>query len=80
MPSAGSDTFDGTGELAYDDPVGCTVFTVHCKTGSSVEAMVHIDSLHEDGEFFTIEKGQTIDFRVSGFGNGESYVCVWASS
>jgi hypothetical protein len=82
MPTAGSDTFDGTGELAYDDSSGCTVFTVHCKTGSSVEAMVHIDGLHESGDFFTVEKGQTIDFRMAGFGikkvfiKGNAGVCT----
>ena len=64
MASAGSETISGTGKVVYQDPKGCTSFAVTCLDTGAQRALVHVDSLHDAGDWFVVEKGQTILFRL----------------
>ena len=46
MATTGNVTTDATG-ITIEIPKGCTEFAVHCLSGATQKALVHIDGLHE---------------------------------
>jgi hypothetical protein len=68
MATAAAETLDSTGKFIFDDATGCTSFLVRCKSGSVASALVNVEGLHADGEWFEIEAGQEYVFRSGRLG------------
>jgi hypothetical protein len=74
MATAGTVTVDATGLNVYRESRGCTTFAVFVKGTSSNPALVHIDGLHAENEFFPIEIGQLMTFRLGSMGIKKVFV------
>jgi hypothetical protein len=74
MATAGTATVDTTGLNVYNESRGCTTFAVFVKSTSSNPALVHISGLHDEGEFFPVEIGQLMTFRLGSMGIKQAFV------
>ena len=72
--TAGQSTVDSTGEKIYDDTGGCTSFSIRCISTGAQDALVNIEGLHDDAEFFRIPKGEESVFRYNDLGIREVFV------
>ena len=72
--SAGQSTVDSTGEKIWDDSTGCTSFSIRCISTGAQDALVNVEGLHDDGEFFRIPKGEEQTFRLNNLGIREVFV------
>ena len=72
MTSAGTDALTTAVSTIYRETGGCTEMMIHCLTGSTSPALIHIDGLHDGdadtGEYIPIVEGQTITFRIGNLG------------
>ena len=68
MPSAGSATLDAAGQDLYKDSDGCTEFLVKCLAASANRVLVNVPGLHIAAEFFILEKGAEVTFRLNDLG------------
>ena len=72
MSSAGSSSLTTAVSKIYSDAGGCTEFTVEVLSGSTSNALVHIDSVHDGdsltGDYATIIKGNKQSFRLPHLG------------
>jgi hypothetical protein len=75
MATAGTATVDTTGEFVYNVPTrGCTSIAVFVKSTSSYPALVNVPELHAAGEFFPVEIGQLMIFRLGAMGIKKAFV------
>jgi hypothetical protein len=72
--SAGQSTIDSTGEKVWDDTGGCTSFSIRCIDTGAQDALVNIEGLHDDAEFFRIPKGEEQTFRFNDLSIREVFV------
>ena len=72
--TAGQSTVTSTGEAIYDDADGCTSISIRCISTGAQDALVNVEGLHDDGEFFRIPKGEEQTFRLNDLGIREVFV------
>ena len=73
MASAGQETVDSTGTAIFDDADGCTSISIRCISTGAQDALVNVEGLHDDGEFFRIPKGEEQTFRMNDLGIREVF-------
>lgn len=66
--TAGSATLSANDTIIFQDTRGCTAFYVHCLSGSTQRALVHVPGLHDAGDYLPIEKGLEAVFRLNHMG------------
>jgi len=68
MPNTGTQTLTASEDLIFKDPAGCTSYSIKNLSSSAGNAQIHVDTLHDDGEFFEIEPGDEYIFRLNHLG------------
>ena len=68
MATAGSATVTTAETTIFEDSSGCTSFDVTVDSGSSNDVQVNVSGLHDSGEWFNIQVGDSRVFRLNNMG------------
>jgi len=64
MANNGTQTVTTTDTPVFLSTTGCTTYLVHVLSTSAFPALVHIDGLHDDGEYLPVPVGNEYAFRL----------------
>lgn len=68
MATAGTAALTTAETTLFESSDGCTTFSVSNSSSSSGDVLVNVPTLHDAGEWFVLEPGETAVFRLNDLG------------